>query len=264
MKKLTTLAISLTLAIGIFAFGSFVLADSYGLDKTAEASGLDKAAPKEVTTIIGNIIGNALSLTSVIFFILMIYGGFRWMLARGNDEDSKKALDTIIAAIIGIIIILASYAITNFVFNSLGSASTTTTTPPGTIVTEDGADDDTETPYTSCIAYEEGSPACEFYQFSFNTEGGGDDLEDIAACEQKIGEKMEDGPGFEYGFPTAANCNSARNLMISCNGDINEMRYCLDNGCLPDSDECLASSETKNLDKNNIDKWQPCATMVGC
>ena len=132
MKKLTTLAISLIFAIGIFATAGLVLADNYGLDITAQASGLDKVAPHDVTVIIGNVIGNALSLVSVIFFILMIYGGFRWMLSRGHEEDTKKALDTIVGAFIGIIIVLASYAITNFVFNSLGKGSAVTTPTAGT------------------------------------------------------------------------------------------------------------------------------------
>ena len=42
------------------------------------------------------------------------------MTARGNQEQEKKALDTILGAVIGIIIVLASYAITSFVFTSLG------------------------------------------------------------------------------------------------------------------------------------------------
>ncbi|PLX26575.1 hypothetical protein C0581_04045 [Candidatus Parcubacteria bacterium] len=90
----------------------------YGLDITAGAAGLNTG---DVPTLVGNIIGSALSLISVLFFILMIYGGILWMLARGKDEQAKKALDTIIGAIIGIIIVLAAYAITNFVFSSVGN-----------------------------------------------------------------------------------------------------------------------------------------------
>ncbi|MBT3538605.1 hypothetical protein HN481_00580 [Candidatus Parcubacteria bacterium] len=91
---------------------------TYGLKTTAGAAGLNTG---DVPTIVGNIIGSALSLISVLFFILMVYGGIVWMLARGKEEQSKKALDTIIGAIIGIIIVLAAYAITNFVFSSVGN-----------------------------------------------------------------------------------------------------------------------------------------------
>src|SRR3989339_974996 len=108
---------------GVILFaGTQVLADDYGLGATAGAAGLNKG---DVPTIIGNVIGTGLSLISVLFFLLMIYGGILWMTARGKDEQASKALDTIIAAIIGIVIILAAYAITNFVFKSVGGGGAT-------------------------------------------------------------------------------------------------------------------------------------------
>lgn len=93
-------------------------ADEFGIDKTAGASGLD-AYSKNVPELTGNLIGSALSLIAVIFFVLVVYGGFRWMFARGNEEDTKKALGIITAASIGLIITLASYAVTNFVLENI-------------------------------------------------------------------------------------------------------------------------------------------------
>lgn len=92
--------------------------DQYGLDRTAGSAGLTTVS-SDVPTLIGNIVGTALSMIGVLFFILMVYGGFLWMTARGNEEQTTKAKNTITAAVIGIIIVLASYAITNFVFRSL-------------------------------------------------------------------------------------------------------------------------------------------------
>lgn len=108
----------------LFLFGTatilfapvFVLADGYGLDATASAAGLKSA---DLTVLVGNIIGSALSLVGVVFFILMLYGGFVWMIARGKEEKVNKAKDTITAAVIGLIIVFASYALTNFIFSSL-------------------------------------------------------------------------------------------------------------------------------------------------
>ncbi len=65
--------------------------------------------------LVGLIIKAFLSLLGVIFVILIIYGGYLWMTARGNDEQVKKAGDNIRNAVIGLIIIVAAYAITWFV-----------------------------------------------------------------------------------------------------------------------------------------------------
>lgn len=110
-----------TLSIGLVLFGgaTAVLADEYGLDATAGAAKLTKNT--DVTTIAGNVVGSALSLISVLFFALMLYAGVNWMLARGDEEKARKALDTIIAAVIGMVVVLASYALTSFVFKSVSS-----------------------------------------------------------------------------------------------------------------------------------------------
>lgn len=111
---LATFVVVMTL---FFSVG-FVFAQDYGLSDTAGVAGLSSQYESDISVLIGNIIGVILSFVSVVFFGLMLYGGIRWMLARGNEEESKKALDTIIAAIIGIIIVIGSYAVTTFVLSS--------------------------------------------------------------------------------------------------------------------------------------------------
>ena len=77
-------------------------------------------APEDIGTFIGaNVITPVLGLVGVIFLILMIYGGILWMTGGGNTNQIEKARNIIIAAIIGIVIISAAYAITNFIFTSL-------------------------------------------------------------------------------------------------------------------------------------------------
>ncbi len=90
----------------------------YGLNETAAQAQLNQTAPSDVPTMLGNIIGTVLSLIGVIFFILMVYGGFLWMTAHGDAGQVDKGKETIIAAVIGIIVISASYALTTFIFNA--------------------------------------------------------------------------------------------------------------------------------------------------
>lgn len=115
------------LAVGAAVLGILVgpglafAAGDYGLGETAKVAGVP--TDKNVKQIIGNVIGTALSMISVLFFALMLYAGIKWMLARGDSDEAKKALDTIIAAIIGMLVVLGSYAITNFVFSTLGQTN---------------------------------------------------------------------------------------------------------------------------------------------
>lgn len=97
-----------------------VLAE-YGLEETATAAQIPMT--KTLTVLVGDIVGNALSLVSVVFFGLMLYAGLKWMLARGDSGEADTAKETIIAAIIGLVVILASYALTNFVFKSVGGTA---------------------------------------------------------------------------------------------------------------------------------------------
>lgn len=57
----------------------------------------------------------ALSIAGVVFFVFMVYAGITWMLARGEEEKIKTAQNTIIMAVIGLMIVVSGYAISNFV-----------------------------------------------------------------------------------------------------------------------------------------------------
>jgi len=68
---------------------------------------------------VGTVVSAALALVGSIFLILMLYAGYHWMTAQGEEEKVAKAKDTINRAIIGIIIVVGAYAIWAFVFSKL-------------------------------------------------------------------------------------------------------------------------------------------------
>jgi hypothetical protein len=72
-----------------------------------------------LSTIIGTVISVALSLIGTIFLVLMLYAGYNWMVARGDEEKVTQAKDTITRAIIGMIIVIGAYAIWAFIFKQL-------------------------------------------------------------------------------------------------------------------------------------------------
>ena len=79
---------------------------------TAKVEGDNPAI--SIPTVAGGIIKIFLSILAVIFIILMLYAGYLWMTARGNEEQVTKAKELITSAVIGLVIVIAAYAITYF------------------------------------------------------------------------------------------------------------------------------------------------------
>lgn len=73
---------------------------------------------------IAQLINVALGFLGIVAVIIILFGGFKWMTAGGNDEKVGEAKRLIIAGIIGLAIILSAYAITTFVLSSLIAATT--------------------------------------------------------------------------------------------------------------------------------------------
>jgi amino acid transporter len=74
----------------------------------------------EVQQAIGAGLRIALSVIGLIFLIFMVYAGFLWLTARGDDGQVEKARKTIATSIIGLLIVITSYAITVFVASIFG------------------------------------------------------------------------------------------------------------------------------------------------
>ncbi len=91
---------------------------------------VDKAAVKvagyqtnTVEGVVGIVISAALGLVGIIFLVLTVYGGYIWMIARGDEGKVEKAKETISRSLIGLIVVLAAYAITYFVIDKLLTAT---------------------------------------------------------------------------------------------------------------------------------------------
>lgn len=104
------------LGMFLFVFG-FDLVQAQDLADVQQASGVGDAS---LGQIIGNIIRVFLSVAGVILLALIIYAGVLWMTAGGNAEKVAKAKQTMIRAVIGLLIIMSSLAITTFIMNALG------------------------------------------------------------------------------------------------------------------------------------------------
>lgn len=70
---------------------------------------------------LGKVIVNGVNLLFVVAALLalvfLIIGGVKWLTSQGEKEGVNKARETIVAAIVGLVIIFLSYLIVNFVLN---------------------------------------------------------------------------------------------------------------------------------------------------
>ncbi|HRH23447.1 MAG TPA: hypothetical protein PK295_02360 [Candidatus Magasanikbacteria bacterium] len=91
--------------------------DILGLDCAGtQYSGLSSEDPRIVTI---RIVNFALSLLGIVAVCIILYAGFTWMTAGGNDEKVGSAKKILTAAVMGLVIIMASYSIMSFVLRSL-------------------------------------------------------------------------------------------------------------------------------------------------
>lgn len=115
MKK-TLLFLTLVFSLFVVIPSAFAIDLGTGLvDGAAQQAGFERATETTVAETIGGVINIALSFVGTIFLVLMVYAGIIWMRARGNDADVEKAQDIIRAAMIGLVIAVGAYGITNFV-----------------------------------------------------------------------------------------------------------------------------------------------------
>ncbi len=95
---------------------------NFGLDNVNE--GLDGTlSNSDPRAIIGRIINVALGFLGVIAVAIILLGGFKWMTAGGNEEKTGEARKLLAAGVIGLVIIMASWAIATYVINALSDAT---------------------------------------------------------------------------------------------------------------------------------------------
>ncbi len=90
------------------------------LEMVASGTGLGDTDLRQT---IGSLINVMLSVLGIIFLLLIIWAGFKWMTAQGEAKETEKARDILISATVGLIILLSAYAISNFVIEQLTSAT---------------------------------------------------------------------------------------------------------------------------------------------
>ncbi len=117
------LALFFLIAILIFPFFVFASApDPLGaMSEVAGEGGFTVGTDDDtkISMILGLVVKSFLGLLGIIFIILILYAGYNWMTAGGNESKVEKAQQTLTRAIIGLVLIVGSYAIWLFIFNAV-------------------------------------------------------------------------------------------------------------------------------------------------
>ena len=112
----TAVAVGISLVPLVAFAGGIDTGINYGT-----ATGL---STRDVREVVARIINVAMGLLGIVAVVIILAGGFIWMTAGGNEEKVEKAKKLIFSGIIGLAIILTSFAIARFVISSLVQATT--------------------------------------------------------------------------------------------------------------------------------------------
>lgn len=93
------------------------------------ASDIDVADQRSIALTIGQFVLIAIGFVGVIFVVLIVYGGFLWMTAQGNEEQVTQSKTLIRNAVIGIIIVFSAFVITQALLLALGETIRAPITP---------------------------------------------------------------------------------------------------------------------------------------
>lgn len=119
--KQTVMAIAFVLGIGFLAVPQTAAAINLfpkGCEgQTSEVCKSVKEDNAESTVV--KIINTILVILGIVAVIMIIVGGFRYVLSGGDASNVTAAKNTIMYAVIGLIVAVLAYAIVNFVLNSL-------------------------------------------------------------------------------------------------------------------------------------------------
>lgn len=121
MKKISQIITVIVLVLGVGAILAPVtvgavdtLSDTCALDIN-EDSAVCKGKDDDTKVLIKNVINTLLYIIGLVSVIVVIIGGFMYTLSTGDSANVTKAKNTIVYALVGLVIAFLAYAIVNWV-----------------------------------------------------------------------------------------------------------------------------------------------------
>lgn len=131
MKKIIKL--SVLVIIGLFSFTLLSPATTFAAGSTGyvdvcsqdvpqgvkDAAGCPGNSNSDLPTVIQNILNAIIAVAGIVSVVFIIIGGIQYTTSAGDPGKTKKAKDTILYALIGLIICALSFAIVNFTISRI-------------------------------------------------------------------------------------------------------------------------------------------------
>lgn len=86
-------------------------------------AGAANTGPSSVPEVVTNVINILLYIVGAASVIMLIVGGIRYIMSQGDQAAISAAKNTILYAIIGVIVAIIAYAVVNWVINDIFGAS---------------------------------------------------------------------------------------------------------------------------------------------
>ncbi|MDZ4221273.1 MAG: pilin [Patescibacteria group bacterium] len=108
--------------VAAFAQGTYVEPDPTDPFGLGSAEDVNVGESDDLKGSIANVVNILLGFLGILAVVIIIYAGFKWMTAAGNEEQVGDAKKMLVQAVIGLVIIMMAWAITSFVTGQIGAA----------------------------------------------------------------------------------------------------------------------------------------------
>jgi TRAP-type C4-dicarboxylate transport system permease small subunit len=88
-----------------------LLADTTISLTPAPDSGFSKLGTLTIPSLISGVIRLVIVVAAIIFFFVLVIGGIRWIASGGDKQQTENARNQITAALVGLVIVFAAWAI---------------------------------------------------------------------------------------------------------------------------------------------------------
>lgn len=80
----------------------------------------DVATVQGLMCLVANVLSVALPLIGIAGFVMMLFGALQWMLSGGNSQSVEKARNSMVFAVVGLVLALSSFVIINLIADFTG------------------------------------------------------------------------------------------------------------------------------------------------